>query len=98
MAYHYHNAKGRPTSSKERERAPEASRERHTHHILFKKGPPMGPRARGSCRHNWWSNLGAMVVVFMETNEAGIEVVVCNDKGEVLAALLVIGHKLNDPL
>ena len=39
-----------------------------------------------------------MVVVFMETNEAGIEVVVCNDKGEVLAALLVIGHKLNDPL
>lgn len=30
-----------------------------------------------------------MVAVFVETNEAGIEVVVCNDKGEVLAALSV---------
>ena len=30
-----------------------------------------------------------MVVVFVETNEAGIEVVVCNDKGEVLAALSI---------
>ena len=74
MAYHYHNAKGRPTSSKERERAPEASRERHTHHILFKKGPPLGPRARGSCRHNWWSNLGAMVVVFpLSRSRLGID-------------------------
>ena len=45
---------------------------------------------------NWKQTL--MVVVFVETNEAGIEVVVYNDKGEVLVALSVIGHKLNDPL
>ena len=45
---------------------------------------------------NWKQTL--MVVVFVETNEVGIEVVVYNDKGEMLVALSVIGHKLNDPL
>ena len=30
-----------------------------------------------------------MVAVFVETNEAGIEVVVCNNKGEMLAALSI---------
>ena len=68
----YHNAKGRP-SFLHTKRAPEAPYETHTPHAI-ERGPLTGPRTRGSCRHDGWSNEGTVAaVVSLSRSRPGVD-------------------------